>query len=98
MPCAKCRGLFACFGTRVLRVVLPAEAHEACELGCAGRPAGEMRTSDRTFEGPAMRDSPRRKVGSCLDACDAALDPVYAVLEAGLAPRRRPNAASLALL
>ena len=44
-----------------------------------------------------MRDSPRRKVGSCLDACDAALDPVYVVLEAGLAPRRRPNAASLAL-
>ena len=32
-------------------------------------------------------ERPRRKVGSCLDACDAALDPVYVVLEAGLAPR-----------
>ena len=28
---------------------------------------------------------PRKKIVSFLDACDAALDPVYVVLEAGLA-------------
>lgn len=31
---------------------------------------------------------PRKKIVSFLDACDAALDPVYVVLEAGLATWR----------
>lgn len=39
----------------------------------------------------------RRKVVSFLDACDAALDPVYLFFEAGLATWRQSNTGSFSL-